>query len=269
MAFDTEYNLIKKEILQEIEIEKKEKNKILQEIIELTTYKKGCITKEVFNLPMPSSDEILNNRDIDLRVYGSLMLDSKWGGKFLNSDDRYFYSKDFKEASKEVCERLGISESKLKRDITKLKKANLGNDLRLIQMCKNFNGDVIYKLNYGSYINNKFEKFVTISNIALRILINATNDRVLRIYLYLLYKCRNGEVIITQEEICNKIGLSYKSRKVVSDCVNALEKLGFINIIIEYKSIILTNEKGLEYEQIIPQYFYSLSDKYLNNKVKY
>lgn len=268
MVSDIDINLFKEKLLEEIKSEEEAKNEVLKDMIESTTYKKGCITKEVFKLPMPSSDKILQNKNLDLRVYGGLMLDSKWGGKFLNPDDRYFYNEDFKEASKEVCINLNISESKLKRDINKLKKASLGDGLTLIQLCKNANGDIIYKLNYAVYENNNYKKYVTITNVALRILTNATNDRVLRIYLYLLYKCRDNEVIITQEEICERIGLSYKSRKLVTDCVNALDKLGFINIRLDYKFAILKNSKGTEYEQIIPQYYYSLSEDYLEQKIK-
>lgn len=252
-------------ILQEIEEEKEAKRK---ELIELSCYKKGEITKEVFKLPMSSADTVLTNNDVDLRVYGSLILFSNWGGKELNLHNRYLYSDTFKDNLKEIAASIGVGETKIKRDLVKLRKCNLDeeNKIKMIDMCKLSNGSLVYLLNYGTYVQKEdklsFEKYVTITNVALRILINATNDRMIRIYLFMLYKLRNGERCLTQAEICEKVGLSTESTYIVSDCVNSLCKLGFIDISVEHHEDIVTRKNGTDYAQTIPKHYYSLSERY-------
>ena len=72
-----------------------------------------------------------------------------------------------------------------------------------------------------------------------------------------------GEAYIKQEEICEAIGLSYKTRKVVTDCIEALIKGGFINVKNNFKVHTRVNKKGDTVEHIIPNYYYSLSEDYL------
>lgn len=253
-----------------IELENKRNYNKLNEMLNGSIYKSGIINKEVFKLPMPSSNEILKDKKLDLRVYGLLMLESNWGGEILNKYDRYMYKEKFDNSIIKICKEISVSERKVKTDINKLKKCNVDNDIKAIQISTTNNRDIIYKLNYGVHTECKdeikFEKFVTITNVALRILINFTNDRVLRIYLFLLYKCYKEEKCITQEEICDKIGLSYNSRRLVGDALDGLYKLGFIDIRNCSKSIILENKQGFEYEQLIPKLYYSLSENYLNPK---
>ena len=260
-ATNIDFDFEKELIYEQMKEEASRRKELLRQVIEATTYKKGEITKEVFRLPMPSSKDFLNSKNVNVKTYGAIMLKSNWGGKFLNPTDRYLYKDKFDEVIKEVTEELNISQSTIKRHINKLKKCNI----KAIELTKNLSGELIYKLNYGVFNENtgQLEQFVTITNVALRILVNAYSENALRIYLFLLYKCYKGQAHIKQEEICEAIGLSYKTRGVVTDCVEALIKGGFIKVRNEFNIHTRVNKNGEKVEHTIPNYYYSLCDDYL------
>ena len=260
-ATNIDFDYERKLIYEQVKEEASRRKELLRQVIEATTYKKGEITKEVFRLPMPSSKDFLNSKNVNVKTYGAIMLKSNWGGKFLNPSDRYLYKDKFDEVIKEVTEELNISQSTIKRHINKLKKCNI----KAIELTKNLSGDLIYRLNYGVFNEDtgQLEQFVTITNVALRILVNAYSENALRIYLFLLYKCYKGQAHIKQEEICEAIGLSYKTRGVVTDCVEALIKGGFIKVRNEFNIHTRVNKNGDTIEHTIPNYYYSLCDDYL------
>ena len=260
-ATNIDFDLEKKLIYDQMKEEASYRQRLLKEVIEATTYKKGNITKEVFKLPMPISKDFLDNKNVNVKTYGAIMLNSNWGGKFLNPSDRYLYKDKFDEVIKQITEELSISQSTIKRHINKLKKCNI----KAIELTKTSNNELVYRLNYGVFNeeSGNLESFVTITNIALRQLVNAYSENSLRIYLFLLSKCYKGEAYIKQEEICQAIGLSYKTRKVVTDCVEALIKGGFIKVKNNFNVHTRVNKQGQTVEHIIPNYFYSLSDDYL------
>ena len=260
-ATNIDFDYERKLIYEQVKEEASRRKELLRQVIEATTYKKGEITKEVFRLPMPSSKDFLNSKNVNVKTYGAIMLKSNWGGKFLNPSDRYLYKDKFDEVIKEVTEELNISQSTIKRQINKLKKCKI----KAIELTKNLSGDLIYRLNYGVFNEDtgQLEQFVTITNVALRILVNAYSENALRIYLFLLYKCYKGQAHIKQEEICEAIGLSYKTRGVVTDCVEALIKGGFIKVRNEFNIHTRVNKNGDTIEHTIPNYYYSLCDDYL------
>lgn len=249
----------KQNILQEEIERKKHKRELYREIVKKTSYEKGKVTKEVFKLPMPSSEKFLSNRELNIKIYGYLMLNSNWGGIFANENSRYLYKDKWDEVIKEACTDLNISMSTIKRHISKLKKTDI-NALALIKV----NGNLVYKLNYSSFNKETglMDKYVTIDNVVLRKLINAYSDYPLRLYLYFLYVLRNGEKLITQKTLCKVVGLSNNTRYVVSDSVDALINGGFLKIRCEYENDIVT-KNGVKVENSIPRYYYSLSDEYL------
>ena len=61
-AQEIDFNYEKKLIHDKMNEEASRKKELVKQVIEATTYKKGEITKEVFNLPMPSSKDFLNNK---------------------------------------------------------------------------------------------------------------------------------------------------------------------------------------------------------------
>lgn len=265
-----DFNYEKELIYQEAQREAERLKELKEALLEATTYKKGEITKEVFKLPMPTSKNFLSNKNVNVKTYGAIMLKSNWGGTFRNPNERYLYKDKFDEAIKEITEELNISQSTIKRHINKLKRCELQvvNEkfkVYTIELGKTASDELVYKLNYGTFNekNGNLENFVTITNVALRKLVNAYSENSLRIYLFLLYKCYKGEAYIKQEEICEAIGLSYKTRKVVTDCVEALIKGGFISVRNDYSVTTRKNKSGDTLEHIIPNYFYSLSEDYL------
>lgn len=261
-ATNIDFDFEKKLIYEQMKEEASYRKELLKQVIEATTYKKGNITKEVFKLPMPISKDFLDNKNVNVKTYGAIMLNSNWGGKFLNPTDRYLYKDKFDEVIKQITEELNISQSTIKRHINKLKKCNI----KAIELTKTSNDELVYRLNYGVFNEEtgNLESFVTITNIALRKLVNAYSENSLRIYLFLLSKCYKGEAYIKQEEICQAIGISYKTRKVVTDCVEALIKGGFIKVKNNFNVHTRVNKQGQTVEHIIPNYFYSLSDEYLS-----
>lgn len=223
------------------------------------SYPKGKINKEVYKLPMPTSKQFLSKKGLNIKIYGYLMLNSNWGNKYANPNDRYLYKEKWDEVIKNACEDLNISQSTIKRHINKLK----ANDIKAIILTK-VDNKLVYKLNYGSFNpeTGLIDKFVLIDNIALRKLINAYSDYPLKIYLYFLYALRNGEKRITQKTLCEVVGLANNTRYVISDSVDALINGGFIDVRCEYENkLIIKND--VEVEHSVPNYYYSLSDKYL------
>ena len=210
---------------------------------------------------MPTSKEFLSKRGLNIKIYGYLMLNSNWGGKYANCKDRYLYKDKWDEVIKNACEDLNISQSTIKRHINKLK----ANDIKAIVLTK-VDNKLVYKLNYGSFNTETglIDKFVLIDNIALRKLVNAYSDYPLRIYLYMLYTLRNGEKRITQKTLCEVVGLSNNTRYVISDSVDALIDGGFINVRCEYENNLIM-KNGVEVEHNTLNYYYSLCSDYLKD----
>lgn len=267
-----EFQSEKKSILNEIAVEKEKeaqrKKQQLKEIIELTTYKKGEKKKKEVYLPMPTHHKVLTNKNINIKTYGAIMLESNFGGNFLNDCDRYIYTDKLDKVVSEVAQDLKISTRTLKTHISKLKKC----DIKILEPCITPKGDLFYKLNYA----HDYKNYILIRDKALRKLVNAYNENALRIYLILLYKCFNNfdndtinykEVELTQEYLCEKIGLKNSSRKVLTDCVEALVCGGFIKVRLEYKTN-YENKSGGILNYPISKYYYSLSNDYLKSKIK-
>ena len=103
-ATNIDFDLEKKLIYEQMKEEASYRQRLLKEVIEATTYKKGNITKEVFKLPMPISKDFLDNKNVNVKTYGAIMLNSNWGGKFLNPSDRYLYKVKFDEVIKQITE---------------------------------------------------------------------------------------------------------------------------------------------------------------------
>ena len=247
------------ELKEAIKREKEELKETLRHIAYTTSYKKGEITKEVYNLPMPTNKNFLSKRGLNIKIYGYLMLNSNWGGIYANANDRYLYKDKFDEIIKNACEDLNISQSTIKRHINKLK----ANDIKAIVLTK-VDNKLVYRLNYGSFNTETglIDKFVLIDNVALRKLVNAYSDYPLRIYLYMLYALRNGEKRITQKTLCDVVGISNNTRYVISDSVDALINGGFISVRCEYENNIIV-KNGVEVEHTTPNYYYSLCSDYL------
>lgn len=262
-----------KKIIEEEKESARYKRKLIKQIIDESKpkRKKDLDKKEVYKLPMPSHDNVISNRAVDIKTYGAIMLNSNWGGKILNPKDRYIYDETINKQIDKISTDCNISKRTLKRHIAKLRKCDI-NILEPITV----NGELAYKLNYSC---DEGMNFVTIDNVALRKLCNAYSENSLRLYIIFNYMCieilqninskeyivNTKETHITQEWLCKKIGIKYSNRIVITDCVEALTKGGFINVRKEYKLNPVKNESGEVTLHKVPYYYYSLSDEYLES----
>lgn len=254
-------------ILQEAREREEYRLKLLNEVIKATTYKKGEINKEVVRLPMPTSNKVIANKKINLKTYGSIMLHSKWGGTFLNEDNRYIYNDYINEKCEEIAKDCQISKRTLKSHIAKLKKC----DIKIFEPMI-VGSDLVYRLNYSV----EGQEYITINSVALRKLCNAYSENALKLYLIFSYSCidveknkdsksykvKQVEKLITQKWLCEKLGISYNNRIVITDCVNALKKGGFIKVRQEYK-LSASNKNKVVNMHKKPEFYYSLSEDYL------
>lgn len=248
------------------------KKSMINEIINQSKPKKNVKTKEVIKLPMPTSEQVIQNKSINLKTYGAIMLHSRWGGQLLNQEDRYVYNEYLDKKCEEISLECNISKRTLKRHITALKKCNV----KIFEPVA-VNGELVYKLNYSI----EGQEFITVDSVALRKLCNAYSENTLKLYLIFSYTCieakkgrgRSGykvsrvEKLIKQDWLCKKLGISYNSRVVITDCVEALQKGGFINVREDYKLSPCTDaDNKVVSIHKKPEFYYSLSDDYLNNK---
>lgn len=248
---------------------KRYRKQLIKKIVEESKPKRKKDKKEVYKLPMPSHDTVISDKSINIKTYGAIMLNSNWGGKLYNSNDRYIYDSKINDEIEKISIDCNISKRTLKRHIAKLRKC----DVNILEPI-NINGELAYKLNYTC---DEGMNFVTIDNIALRKLCNAYSEYALRLYIIFNYMCvevlrdmnskeyyvNKIEKHITQEWLCKKIGIKYSHRIVVTDCVEALINGGFINLRKEYKLNPTENENGELVLHKVPYFYYSLSDDYL------
>lgn len=255
----------KQRILEE---EKLRKHRI-NEMIEASKPRKGSKKNDVYKLPMPSSHEVLTSKDICLKTYGVIMLHSNWGGKFFNPDDRYIYNNYIDEKIEQISLECSIAPKTLKDHIRKLKKCGIK-----IFEPMNINGELVYRLNYSI----EGQEFITIDNIALRDLCSTFSSNALKLYIILSYACVSAykekgkqkytvkriEKHITQKWLCEKMGIAYSNRSVITTYVKYLKKSGFIKVREEYKlNNVTKNGKNVVHK--VPHFYYSLSDDYLQN----
>ncbi|MGL5711540.1 MAG: hypothetical protein ACRCX2_00855, partial [Paraclostridium sp.] len=156
------------------------------------------------------------------------------------------------------------------RTIKKYIKALSKCSMNILEPVKNFDDEVFYKINYS--VDEKY--YTLIHDVALRKLINAYSENSLKTYLVILYTCylnndknKNGEIIyqekhIDQNYLCEKIGLKTTSRKLITDCIEALAKGGFIKVRLEY-AMHSSIKDGEVITKPISRYFYTPSMDYL------
>lgn len=200
-------------IIAQIEREKEDQRDRVREFIDANTPKKGVITKEFWDVPMPSHNEYLKNKDAELSTYGGLMLQSNYGGIYNTESQRYLYKN--KLNNKELMDMCNISESTLKRHLAKLRKVKIGDKEPLITTENTPNG-VVYKLNYA--IDDKY--YVTIPNDILQYLIKTSNNSMIKLYIFFKVQLANGSKEMQRDFICSSLG--YKVGKGNNDVISMM-----------------------------------------------
>ena len=177
--------------------------------------------KETTELPMPT--HCLSDKKYCAKEYAGLMTISNRG---LYENHRYLYKNKFN--TEELAKSLGISRTTLERNIKKLEKLEYN-----ILDIENSQQGVIYKLHYGAIKEDgSINKFVTINHQMLKELACSFNSNAIKIYCLLKYMTNETEYkILTEEWICNQIGLngtSEKNQTTVRTLIKTLEKCKFI-----------------------------------------
>lgn len=173
-------------------------------------------------VPLPSSPEILANKDIPIRTYALLMLYSNWGGSKLNNNTRYLYDNKLSDNINEILSQLNISRNTFRKHLQNLRKYS-----KSIFKPKMVNNELVYMLTPNDH---EGKNFILIDSETLLRLICHYNENCIRIYIILCYVCRNGPTKITHECLSCSIGNSSNSRRLVYNAANNLESLNFIAI---------------------------------------
>ncbi|MGL5711566.1 MAG: hypothetical protein ACRCX2_00985, partial [Paraclostridium sp.] len=118
--------------------------------VEITTHKKGEVNVEVVYLPFPTHEKVLKNKELSMRTYGTILSESKFGGKVRNLSDRYIYLKDVDENIQAMSDYLSTNGKKVStRTIKKYIKALSKCSMNILEPVKNFDDEVFYKINYS------------------------------------------------------------------------------------------------------------------------
>lgn len=217
------------------------------------TPKKGVITKEVWDVPMPSYKDIIMNKDIDYQLLSNIMLKSNFGGRVNNMDNRYIYKvklwdnkieldngevvnlMDGKHKLPIIANELGMSLSTFKRKLKALMDTKLG----LIEIGINESGDVFYNIKYAK--DGKY--YVTIPSDVLEYLITVCNSNMIKFYILFRYnltepifnedgtfkELRYIKKQMTYDYLLENIGYSTKlNRKKVLTMIDGLISLGLL-----------------------------------------
>lgn len=221
---------IKNEVLKEKELiearaEAKEVAKDLFNAVPET----GADTPEdggskVWAVPMPSHNEYIKSKDVDFIVYGGLMLMSNFDKLNNIESQRYIYKNKF--SNKEVADMVEVSESTIKRNMNKLKKAIIEGKDPLVTLENTSNG-LVYKLNYS--VDDKY--YVTIANDLLKYLIRTSNNNMIKLYILLKVQLADGRKQMQREYLANAIGLkgeSKKAQETISDMTTDLVAKGLL-----------------------------------------
>lgn len=173
--------------------------------------------KDGYYLPISSYEEYLKN--IDYMTYGIITYFSNRtvADEGFDSGEmfRWIYKNKMIEKQEEIEK---LSKNKFNTVMKNVRKlAKMENNLVI---AKNSDNGIVYYINYYTMPHGKF---VTIHHEILRYLLNVSNSNVIKTYVFLKYRCKNGKTKVTRHEIAEAIGLSVNSN-------NNLEAIGDITM---------------------------------------
>lgn len=209
---------------------------------------------KIWAVPLPSSPEVLKNKEISLRTYALLMLYSNWEGTMCNNNTRFLYDNKLSDNVNEILTTLNVSRNTLRKHLFNLRTLSKG-----IFISKMVNDELVHML---SPKDKEGKNFVLIkSDILLKLICNC-NENCIRIYIILCYVCRKGSSQLTHQWLSESIGNSSNSRRLISKAINDLEAFNFISVertktvhkvLNESTGKIISNPKDVHYYSIISQ----------------
>lgn len=182
------------------------------------------VNNSSWSVPIPSHNDYISNKDVDYNIYSGLMLMSNYDSNNNKLDNtRYIYKNKFN--NKELAIMCKVSESTIKRNMNKLRKAIIGDVAPLVTTENTPNG-IVYKLNYS--IDDRY--YVTIPNDMLRYLINTSNSHMIKLYVFFKVQLANGSKQIQRDYISSSLGykICKQNNDVISDMTKGLVAHGLI-----------------------------------------
>lgn len=179
-------------------------------------------SNNIWEVPLPSSPEVLKNKDISLRTYALLMLYSNWEGTTCNNNNRFLYDNKLSDDVNEILTTLNVSRNTLRKHLFNLRTLSNG-----IFKSKMVNGELVHMLTPK---DKNGKNFVLIRSDILHKLICNCNENCIRIYIILCYVCRKDSKQITHQWLSESIGNSSNSIRLISKAINDLESFNFISV---------------------------------------
>ena len=176
-----------------------------------------------YDVPVPTSETVLMDKRIDLRLFCALLLVSNHFSINKTKDDhRYLYDNKLQEVMPYIANVLGVTKKTVMTNFTKLILSETG----LVKPEKK--GKQYYKL----YSKDALGKnYVLINNLTLETLVKNHKSIDIKVYCVLKFLLHNDEDRnITQQWIAEKLGYSRNSRNMIAKSLDRLQDSGLISI---------------------------------------
>lgn len=178
-------------------------------------------------LQMNCDKEILNKKEINYMTYSTLI--------YLTNNNDYILEQDIIKNKKFIESLTNIKITTFIRNIRKLNN-------NLVKMDFTNKGEVVYKI-------NRSDSYILIEPKILKTLINNTNNKMIKTYIFFKSELATGGQIINRKDIAKHIGYSTKSskelEKLSKDIEDSLVKLGLIR----KELVTLTSTTGNKYNK--------------------
>lgn len=196
---------------------------------------------KIWSVPINTEPNVIGDRDMNYKILALISLYSKYKGERVCDLMEYDYSEienhryiyqDYIIENKEELEKESRNSIKtIRRNIKKLIEC----DNKVIQVCRDKNGKVFYKINpyFNPNDKNSMGNFVTIDSDILRYLINTTNSDVIKVYCifkWLLWDNKNKTYVSKRVDrywLCKQLGLNEnyeKNLQKVTDILKSLQR---------------------------------------------
>jgi len=233
---------------------------------------------ESWNVPINTEPMVLGDRNMNYKILALVTLYSKYKGETVCDLKEYDYSEieyhrylyqDVLITNKEEFEMLSQNSIKtIKRNVKKLIEC----DNKVIQVCKDKNGKIFYKINPYFNPNDKASmgNFIVIDSDMLRYLVNISNSDTIKIYCifkWLLWDNENKKYIskrVDRPFLCDKLGLNPTYERNLQKVTDILQNLINNYYLTRKKEHIL--DKDGKYKTV---YCYSICDyEYWRKEIK-
>lgn len=211
--------------------------------------------EKVWLVPMPSSEQVIKEKQVDYSVLGALMLESKRDGKLQDPFTRYIYlNRLVGDNLKEFCDSYNLTATKVKGKIRHLK--TVTPKLLEVLTVTSMSGsqEVVYRIHYADIEN---VHFVRVPSNVLKELVTSYKSNVVKLFcilLYLLRDSKSGKYVTRFIPLSHLGQLLQCNKDTAGRYVKALEKAGFIKVFRRWETD-TSNDNG----NTISKNYYSIS----------